>query len=518
MSAFQATAALIPQLIAQHGRWQANKPALSDGDRTLTWAQFDRETNRVANGLATLGLEPGARVAVLMANSIEMALMMFGAGKAGVSVVPLNVAVADAAVSAMILDSGATAIAASGDYCLRIDQLIASGALPATVQRLAVVAPDASWRDLPAWLAAQSAEPPSVQLRPDTECNIIYSSGTTGQPKGIVHDHRCRLQWATDMALALRYHSACVTVCSLGLFSNISWVAMLATILVGGTMVIMPNFSPDKLGATVRRERVTHGAFVPVQLARVLESSGFSGADYASLQTIMSCGSPLAPAIKRAVRDSLGCDLIELYGLTEGLVTTLAPEDMEAKIESVGRPIPGQRLTIIDADDREVAPGESGEIVGAGPLVMTGYHRRPEATLEATWHGPNGERWLRTGDIGRIDADGFLYVVDRKKDMILSGGQNIYPADIEAVMLQHDAVADVAVIGVPSEKWGETPLAVVVVRPHAALEDQVLIDWTNARVGRQQRISDVRIVAELPRNPNGKILKRELRRLYALEA
>ncbi len=518
MSAFEATAALIPQLIAQHGRWQANKPAVSDGVRTLSWAEFDQHTNRVANGLATLGLRPGARIAVLMANSIEMALMLFGAGKTGVSVVPLNVAVTDAAVSAMILDSGATAIAASGDYCLRIDRLIASKALPATLQRLAVDAADAHWVDIASWLPQQPATPPSVRLQPDTECNIIYSSGTTGQPKGIVHDHRCRLQWATDMALALRYHSGCVTVCSLGLFSNISWVAMLATILVGGTIVIMPGFSPEKLGATVRRERVTHGAFVPVQLARVLESGGFDSDDYASLQTIMSCGSPLAPAIKRAVRERLGCDLIELYGLTEGLVTTLAPEDMEAKIESVGRPVPGQRLAIIDADDREVPPGETGEIVGAGPLVMTGYHRRPDATRAATWRRTDGERWLRTGDIGRVDADGFVYIVDRKKDMILSGGQNIYPADIEAVMLQHAAVAEVAVIGVPSEKWGETPLAVVVLRPHASAEEQALIEWTNARVGRQQRISGVRIVTELPRNPNGKILKRELRRLYAPEA
>ena len=515
MSPFDARPALVPQLIAQHGRWQADKPALSDGVRTLTWAQFDRETDRVANGLMTLGLEPGARVAVLMSNSIEMALVLFGAGKAGVSVVPLNVAVTDAAVSAMVTDSGAAVIAASGDYCARIDRLIESNALPPTLHRLAVAATDAAWLDIPSWLARQQATPAPLQLSPETECNIIYSSGTTGQPKGIVHDHRCRLQWATDMALALRYHSGSITVCSLGLFSNISWVAMLATIVVGGTIVIMPSFSPDMLGETVRRQRVTHGAFVPVQLARVLESPGFASGDYASLQTIMSCGSPLAPSIKRAVRDRLSCDLIELYGLTEGLVTTLAPEDMEAKIESVGRPVPGQRLAIIDSADREVMPGEAGEIVGAGPLLMTGYHRRPEATLEATWMRADGERWLRTGDIGRIDADGFLYIVDRKKDMILSGGQNIYPADIEAVMLQHADVAEVAVIGVPSEKWGETPFAVVVARPDAALEERALIDWTNTRVGRQQRISDVRLVTDLPRNPNGKILKRELRRLYA---
>jgi Acyl-CoA synthetases (AMP-forming)/AMP-acid ligases II len=205
-----------------------------------------------------------------------------------------------------------------------------------------------------------------------------------------------------------------------------------------------------------------------------------------------------------------------LYGLTEGIVTTLAPEDFDGHLDSVGKPIPGQQLKLVDDHDRECAPGEPGEICGRGRLVMEGYHNRPEATAEATWVDPHGRRWLRTGDIGRLDDDGFLYIVDRKKDMILSGGQNVYPADIEAVMRQHPAVADVAVIGIPSERWGETPLAVVVARAAGeSVSPQMLVDWTNARVGRQQRISQLVYVADLPRNPNGKILKRELRTHYA---
>ncbi len=176
----------------------------------------------------------------------------------------------------------------------------------------------------------------------------------------------------------------------------------------------------------------------------------------------MCCGSPLPPPLKRATRDTLDCELIELYGLTEGIITTLAPEDFDAHIESVGKPIPGQQLKLVRDDDVEAAPGELGEICGYGRLVMEGYHQRPDATEEATWVDTQGRRWLRTGDIGRLDDDGFLYIVDRKKDMILSGSQNIYPADIEAVMRDHPAVADVAVVGVPSERWGETPLALVV--------------------------------------------------------
>ena len=225
----------------------------------------------------------------------------------------------------------------------------------------------------------------------------------------------------------------------------------------------------------------------------------------------MCCGSPLSASLKAAAIERLDCELIELYGLTEGLITTLAPEDVRRRIASVGKPIPGTDLRILGPDDREVPAGESGEIVGRGRIVMSGYHARPDANEDATWVDERGRKWLRTGDIGRLDAEGFLYIVDRKKDLILSGGQNIYPADIESVMLGHPDVAEVAVIGVPSERWGETPLAVVVARPGATRDAAGLTAWTNERVGRQQRIRGVAWRDSLPRNANGKILKRELR-------
>lgn len=216
----------------------------------------------------------------------------------------------------------------------------------------------------------------------------------------------------------------------------------------------------------------------------------------------------------------LNCRLIELYGLTEGLFTILEPEELEElerKLRSVGKPVFGTDIRILGEDDREAGPGETGEIVGRSRLMMSGYQAREDANREATWVDPSRGRWLRTGDLGHLDDEGFLYIVDREKDMIISGGQNIYPTDIEVVLPEHPAVAEVAVIGVPHERWGETPVAVVVLHRGQVTAASELLEWTNVRVGKQQRISGVVCRDSLPRNPNGKILKRELRREYRAE-
>jgi acyl-CoA synthetase (AMP-forming)/AMP-acid ligase II len=511
MGWFEAPEPLLPELIARHGRWRPRRTALVEGERRLSWAEFERETARIANGLAALGLQPGDRIAILMDNSLEMALATFGILRSGCVAVPLNVSVTDAAVGAMIEDARARAVFASDQHCARIDALAAVSGRAAAAVRVGHRSPGPPWIELNPWCAQQSAGAPRAAVSPQAECNIIYSSGTTGVPKGIVHTHRCRLNWAVDCALTLRYRSDCVTLCSLGLFSNISWVAMLCTVLVGGTIVIMPHFDAEACAALIGSERVTHGNFVPLQLERLLALPELGRHDLDSLDTIMCCGSPLPLSVKREFPRRTGATLIELYGLTEGLCTILAPEDFEAKTASVGKPFLGTDLRVIGEDGVELAAEAVGEIVGVSPLLMQGYNNRDEASAEATWQGPDGRRWLRTGDLGYLDRDGFLYVVDRKKDMILSGSQNVYPADIEQVMREHPQVAEVAVVAARSAKWGETPVAVVVAKPDLSIDPRSLIEWTNARVGKQQRIADVVLRGSLPRNANGKILKRELR-------
>ncbi|MCC5862948.1 MAG: AMP-binding protein, partial [Gammaproteobacteria bacterium] len=299
----------------------------------------------------------------------------------------------------------------------------------------------------------------------------------------------------------------------LGLYSNISWVAMLCTWVAGGTVIVMPGFDARSTLETIARERITHFAMVPVQFQRLVDDEAYATSDRSSLQAVMCCGSPLPFGLKQQLLEDLGGAFIELYGLTEGLITTHDPETACDRLGSVGQALTGTEVRIIDDAGHECAPGEPGEIVGRGRILMSGYLNRDDANAESTWTDMAGARWLRTGDIGRMDEDGHLWIVDRKKDMIVSGGQNIFPADIEAVMLAHPDIADVAVIGVPSEKWGETPLALVVPRRDAP-EAEVLCAWANARLGRQQRISGVRLRESLPRNPNGKVLKRELRREY----
>ncbi|WP_408952268.1 class I adenylate-forming enzyme family protein [Lysobacter sp. Hz 25] len=502
---------LLPEIFALHGRWRARSPALVAPQRTLDWQSLDRSTNRIANALIGAGARHGDRVALLMSNCIEMAELIVGIMRAGCVAVPLNTAISADSAASMLADSGAVFVFATADHAARV------GAV-AGIARIEVVGEGASatagWRAYADWLGGADAHPPTVPVSATDLCNIIYSSGTTGEPKGIVHSHGTRVAWAYDAALALRYHSGARTLLVTGLYSNITWAALLGTWLSGGTVVLRHVFDVADTLATIARERITHTAMVPVQYQRLLDHPQFHTTDRSSLQAIMSVGSSLPLATKAGLIETCRCDVIEVYGTTEGIITALDPEDAESHLSSVGKPLPGVDLLILDEHDRPLEAGEAGEIVGRSRFAMAGYWRRPEATAQATWIDEAGRAWLRTGDIGRLDEEGYLYILDRKKDLIISGGQNIYPADIEAVLMQHAAIAECAVIGVPSPVWGESPLALVIVKEAQAGDGEAIKHWLNERVGKQQRVAAVEIRDHLPRNPTGKLLKRELRAPY----
>ncbi len=511
MTVFTAPQPLLSDIFALHGKWRSDDDAVICDEGRLTWSEFCASNHQLANALVDAGIEVGGRVGVVMSNGLAMVQALFGTMAAGAVSVPINLSVSDDALLGMLEDAGVSALIVSEDQRKRLSAL--ESRLPEGLLKLTSGAAVGDWQALDAFVTGQSERQPGRDIPPDTPLNIIYSSGTTGLPKGIVQTQRGRRDWAYDLALALRYHAGARTLLTIGLYSNISWVGMLCTLLAGGCIVVQRGFSAAAFLDTAASLSITHTAMVPVQYREIAALQVAEPRDVSSLQSMMSCGSPLHENLKRQLFELFPCGVIELYGLTEGIITTLDPEVAASRLGSVGRPLPGTDLLVLGGDDRPAPTGESGEIVYRGRITMPGYWNRPAATREAEYLDEDGLQWLRSGDIGYLDEGGYLYIVDRKKDMILSGGQNIYPQDIEAVLVNHDAVADVAVIGLASQRWGETPVAVVVPAGDD-LDTAALREWVNARVGRQQRVAGVLLAESLPRNPNGKILKRELREMY----
>ena len=513
---FHITPPLLPDFVPLHGKWYPDRPAIIDEEQSLSWAELDRRSNQVANGLRARGIGRGDSVAILMGNCVEYVEIMYGILKAGAVVVPLNLAVNEDGLLGMMVDAAVRVAFFSSDQYQRLAARLEPELQLGPEDCPVLGTPGGKENDYQAWRDVQDARAPAVTIDDDDPCNIIYSSGTTGLPKGIKHLHRRRVQSMYELALAHRYHFDVVSICPIGLYSNIAWASVFCTLIVGGTCVIQKRFYPDSWIDTVERHGVTHTMMVPLQFQRILEAPNFTRKAVASLEAVISGGSPLYANLKERVIDRMGCAVIELYGLTEGFMTTLQPGEAEGKPTSVGKPVRGNDYLLVGDEGQPLPWGSTGEICVRSVHWMIEYHNRPDATEEAMYFDPDGRQWLRTGDIGRTDEDGYLYIVDRKKDMIISGGQNVYPADIEAVLVKHPAVAEAAVIGVPDEIWGETPLALVVLSAgYGEADRRGILEWTNKRIGKRQRLSGLELRAELPRNPNGKVLKRVLRRSWA---
>ncbi|WP_141104286.1 class I adenylate-forming enzyme family protein, partial [Noviherbaspirillum denitrificans] len=332
-----------------------------------------------------------------------------------------------------------------------------------------------------------------------------------GAPKGIVQPHSMR--WTHVQRGRINgYDGSAVALISTPLYSNTTLVCFFPTIGMGGTVVMMAKFEAGAYLALAEKHRVTHTMLVPVQYQRIMAREDFGRYNLSSFRMKFCTSAPFSAALKADILKRWPGGLIEYYGMTEGGGTCMLEAHLYPdKLHTVGKPAPGHDIRLIDEEGREVPPGALGEVVGHSPAMMAGYHKQPQKTAEAEWYDPSGKRFIRTGDIGRFDEDGFLTLMDRKKDMIISGGFNIYPSDLEAVLVQHPAVAEAAVVGVPSERWGETPVAFVVVREGAAVRGEEVLDWANGRLGKTQRLAAVELTTQLPRSAIGKVLKRELR-------
>ncbi len=501
----------LPDAVSRHARVMPDAAALvtvqPDGrDDLLRWAALDEQVHRGAAALQRDGLQPGEAVAICAASSNAYVVLFLATLRAGGVVAPIAPGGTPPQIAAMVADSGARLLGCDAAvHAALADEL-------AGLPRLQLD-DDAAWQG---WLAAPGSRPAPVAIDPEAPFNIIYSSGTTGTPKGIVQAHAMRAA-QVQRAAAAGYGPGTVTLLATPLYSNTTLVAAIPTLARGGTLVLCPKFDNAAYLAAAQRHRATHTMLVPVQYRRLLDFAGFDAADLSSFRFKACTSAPLAAETKAELLRRWPGELAEYYGLTEGGATAiLYARQHPDKLHTVGRPAEGHEFKLIDEDGRELPPGPDtvGELVGRSAVMMSGYHRRPEATREAEWFDAQGRRFLRSGDIGRFDADGFLQLLDRRKDLIISGGFNLYPSDLEAVLRQHPAVADCAVVGVASATWGETPVAFVVRRAGHAESEDALRDWFAARVGKTQRLAGLRFVAELPRSAIGKVLRRELREAW----
>ena len=522
---------LITALIAQHAIDHPARPALTDAARTVNYAELDALMDRVACALQRDGVRPGEAIAICAASSIEYAAVFLGALRAGVVVAPLAPSSTPASLVQMVGDAKARLLFTDAFAGPAVGPFRPPGQnngnsdAGASMARMTRIAIDGSGTGVPldAWLAPEGGVPVDPEVQPAAAFNIIYSSGTTGEPKGIVQSHGMR--WAhVRRGSAYGYSSASVTVLSTPLYSNTTLVVFFPTLSFGGCVVLMPKFDASGYLQLCQHHRATHTMLVPVQYQRLMALPDFDRFDLTSFVVKFSTSAPFGAAIKADVLQRWPGGLVEFYGMTEGGGTCILEAHTNPdKLHTVGKPAEGHDIRLIDDAGAEVAPGEAGEVVGHSAGMMTAYYGRPEKTREAEWFDTQGKRFIRTGDIGRFDADGFLTLFDRKKDMIISGGFNVYPSDLEAVLREHPAVVDAAVVGVPSVQWGETPVAFVVCRAGPGTADtdataQILMAWANQRVGKTQRLSALHLTDELPRSPIGKVLKRELRDRLAGQA
>lgn len=497
-------------LIRSHAETRSDDVAFVDGERRRTFGEVHARSSRAANALLEAGVQPGDRVGVLMKNSIEFFELAFACSKVDAMVVALNWRLAAPELAAILDDAQPSVLVADAESV---------GLVADRPQDMRTVVLGDEYEG---WLAEASEEDPEVPSDPESVMLVLYSSGTTGKPKGIMltnHNLSHVGIMATDL-FRMRPESVHLVVAPL---FHIGGAGTGSTLMaLGGRTVLLRDASPEQLVATIERERVTHAFFVPAVIQRIVDLAEAEDRDLSSLELVCYGAAPMTEALLRRAIDVLGCDFLHAYGMTEttGTVMALPPEDHATEgprtrlLRSIGRPLHWLEARVASLDSgEEAAPGEIGEIQVRSEQNMKGYFNQPEATAQTLLEGG----WLRTGDGASRDEEGYFFLQDRIKDMIISGGENIYPAEIEDIVLSHPSVTDVAVIGMPSPKWGESPLAVVV-RSDDGLDERAVLEHCNGKLARFKQPRRVVFVDSIPRNPTGKALKRVLREQFPLDA
>ena len=493
--------------LARRAALTPGRVALKTGDRSLTYAELDDRTARLAGLLAGTGIGPGDRVAALLTNGTEYVEAMFACARLGAILVPLSLRLAAPELAFMTNDSGATVLIYGEEWAHLVEGFRGETGLKAAF--VAGSGPD------PSYESAIGAAEPVIEPRavsPDDVLAIFYTSGTTGQPKGAMLTHGNFFWTNLCMVLAFGFYQDERTLVILPMFHVGGWNAnMMATLWNGGTVVLERSFDPASTLTTIERERITSMLGVPTLYQVMADDPGFAAADLSSVRSFLCGGAPLPVALIRRYQER-GLGFIQGYGLTEAAPNCLIlpQEDAVRKAGAAGRPYFYADVRVVDPAGNDVRPGGSGEIVVGGPGVMKGYWNRPDATAETLRGG-----WLHTGDVGQLDDEGYITIVDRVKDMYISGGENVYPAEVEKVLAGHPSVAEAAVIGVADDRWGESGRAIVVLRAGAEADAGDIQRYCAERLAKFKVPSSVVFSPQpLPRNPTGKLLKPELRERF----
>jgi long-chain acyl-CoA synthetase len=504
--------------LSRHNATRPDAPAYRTGDKVLSFAAVEQATNRIANALVAMNVGPGDRVACLTKHHTECLLLTLAACKVGAVCMPVNWRLAPAEVAYIVEHGQAKLMMADASFMALMAGLSQSARK--------VVCTDGTPDGLSSfagWYENHADSFAAISAEPDDAALQLYSSGTTGLPKGIVLSHRGLLSTSRTVAHDWKFDERCVLGNPLPTFHVAGMTMLLLTLYTGGQTSAYSEFDPTTFIRDIARQGITHSFLVPAMLLFMLQQPDAGKADYSSLKLIAYGGSPITETLLREAMATFKCDFLQVYGLTEvsGPATFLMPDDHHLAgsrpdlLRSAGKPIGGARLRIVDpGKGTDVPEGETGEIWIESLRNLKEYWRNPEATQQAYPEGRN-ERggWMRTGDGGYI-KDGYLFIHDRIKDMIISGGENIYPAEIENLLAQHPSVADGAIIGIPDKTWGEAVKACVVLKPGAQASERDIIDWMRERLAHYKCPKSIDFVEAMPRNPSGKILKRVLREPY----
>ncbi len=489
-----------------------DKLALVFGDRRHTWREWNGRMCRLANGLRTLGLQPGDKVAVLLNNCPELIEVTSAMTKVGLTAVPLNYRLTAEEAQYIVHNSDARAFIFGSEFTERVSVIQEDLPNIAPANFIVVGRPVPGFERYEDLLGAHNDDEPSVDA-PVTSPTMIYTSGTTGRPKGVARRGGSDPVVVMGIIQGFELGRDEVHLVCCPLYHSAPLLGVALTVALGGTLVIMPKFDAEEFLRLVEREKVTSTMAVPTVMKRLvaLPPQTRQRYDVGSFRRMIFGAAPCPMETKRAVADFFGNCLYEYYGSTDaGLNTILPPGDQFSKVGSCGRILPGNDVKIFDDDGRELGIGAVGDVyIHSSAVDNVRYYKDPEKTRLA-FRG----RHMTVGDMGYVDADGYLYLVDRKIDMIISGGVNIYPAEIEALIHEHPAVLDCAVLGVPNDEWGEEVKAVVQLKDGASADASEILAFLAPRLADYKRPRSIDFVDEIPRNPSGKILKRELRKRY----